>query len=132
MLLSHEADINHVEDSYLLKLPRTGSALGIRLQHYTPPIWEAANAKDVDMVEFLLERGADPAVRTEKGQPGIEREAGDATHLLKSSIFDRLRQEGQAISDEVYYPVGRVLVELRCRILIVIEFDGWCETRFSV
>lgn len=91
MLLAHSADINYVEDSTLHKNPG-GSALRFANPHHTTPIWEAARAKDVDMVEFLLRRGADPHVNTTRGRPGTEREHMNAVKLLSSPIFDGLRQ----------------------------------------
>ena len=96
MLLSHGADINYVEDSNIWKdrKPKMGSAWHFSNPHHTTPIYEAARAGDVAMVEFLLNHGADPHVHTKRGRPGSEREIMNAVDLLNSSRFDKLREKG--------------------------------------
>ncbi|MCJ1344978.1 hypothetical protein MMC31_003183 [Peltigera leucophlebia] len=65
LLLSHGADINALETG--MKGRPTSSALA-GPPHQSTVLFKALSAKDVEMVKFLIEQGADPKVKNQWGE----------------------------------------------------------------
>lgn len=65
LLLSHGAEINAVETE--MKGGSTSSAL-VGPLHKSTVLFKALSAKDVEMVRFLIEQGADPKVKNKWGE----------------------------------------------------------------
>jgi ankyrin repeat protein len=91
LLLSQGADINALETGLIRP---SSSALRKAHPPRTTPLYEAAKAQDVELVEFLMKRGADPKVRTRWGE---WKESSSALGYLIHSKNERLREMGMNV-----------------------------------
>ena len=131
-LLSHTiAGKKQSWDAFLLLL-NAGADVNAAAWRGTTPLIHAVAMSEADMVRALLDRGADPSIKTPAGKTALDfaRERKDAAivEILSESV-DSL-QPKEALADPLYCPLGTGCKRIRSRVGLCLT-EGRSTGRFS-
>ena len=92
VLIAHGGDVNALEEG--VRRPSSSALRTANPPRFTP-LYEAARADDVQLVEFLLQRGADPRLRIRVG----EREGTAPWAVMLASKDERMKALGASVRE---------------------------------